>query len=123
MGIYRDNLSAIIYHRLSLSLKRVLTYRLPISLLQYVRLSPINYLDKRFFVHKVFKVRELALWKKYTVSINSHYNVKNLSLFYCQDRVRDLLSFLEKLKKHFCNLTSKKPESNALKIYRNIYRQ
>ena len=33
MGIYRDNLSAIIYYRLSLSLKIVLIYRLPISLL------------------------------------------------------------------------------------------
>ena len=29
MGIYRDNLSAIIYYRLSLSLKIVWIYRLP----------------------------------------------------------------------------------------------
>ena len=33
MGIYRDNLSAIIFYRLSLSLKIVWIYRLPISLL------------------------------------------------------------------------------------------
>ena len=42
-GIYRGNLSAIIYYRLSLSLKIVLIYRLPISFLQYILLSPINY--------------------------------------------------------------------------------
>ena len=33
MGIYRDNLSAIIFYRLSLSLKLVLIYRLPILFL------------------------------------------------------------------------------------------
>ena len=33
MGVYRDNLSATICYRLSLSLKTVLIYRLPISLL------------------------------------------------------------------------------------------
>ena len=63
MGIYRDNLSAIIFYRLSLSLKIVWIYRLPISLLQYISLSSINYRDKRFFMHTVFKVRELAQWQ------------------------------------------------------------
>ena len=58
MGIYRDNLSAISFYRLSLSLKIVWIYRLPISLLQYILLSPINYRDKQFFKHTVFKVRE-----------------------------------------------------------------
>ena len=33
MGIYRDNLSAIIFYRLLLLLKTVLIYRSPISLL------------------------------------------------------------------------------------------
>ena len=33
MSIYRDNLSATIYYRLSLSLKLVLIYQIPISLL------------------------------------------------------------------------------------------
>ena len=61
MGIYRDNLSAVIHYRLLLSLEVVLIYQLPISLLQYVLLSPVNYRDKRFFVHTVFKVNELAL--------------------------------------------------------------
>ena len=50
MGIYRNNLSAIIFYRLSLSLKLVLIYRLPISLLLHILLSPINYRDKRLFI-------------------------------------------------------------------------
>ena len=57
MGIYRDNLSAIIYYRLSLSLKINLIYRLPISLLLYILLPPKNYRDKRFFMHAVFKLQ------------------------------------------------------------------
>ena len=61
MGIYRGNLSAIVYYRLSLSLKIVLIYRLPISLLQCISLWPINYRDKRFCMHIVFKFSELAL--------------------------------------------------------------
>ena len=48
VGIYQDNLSAINYYRLSLSLKIVLIYRLPISLLGYILLLQINYRDKRF---------------------------------------------------------------------------
>ena len=64
-SIYRDNLSAIIYHRLSLLLKINLIYRLLISLLLYILFSPINYRDKRFFMHACFnfKVSKLALWK------------------------------------------------------------
>ena len=38
MGIYRDNLSAIIYYRLLLSLKTILIYRLFLSLLLYILL-------------------------------------------------------------------------------------
>ena len=64
MGIYRDNLSdlqkktlSIIYYRLSLSLKIILIYRLPISLLLNILLLPINYRDKRFFMRAVFKLQ------------------------------------------------------------------
>ena len=61
MGIYRDNLSAIVmaitFYRLSLSLKIILIYRLPLSLLLYFLLLPINYRDKRFFMHAVFKLQ------------------------------------------------------------------
>ena len=42
------------YHRLLLSLKINLIYRLPILLLLYILLSPIKYRDKRFFMHAVF---------------------------------------------------------------------
>ena len=58
MGINRDNLSAIVIgdNLLSLSLKIILIYRLPLSLLLYFLLSPINYHDKRFFMHAVFKL-------------------------------------------------------------------
>ena len=55
MGIYRDNLSAITFYRLSL--KIILIYRLPLSFLLYILLSPINYRDKRFFMHAVFKLQ------------------------------------------------------------------
>ena len=57
MGIYRDNLSAITFYRLSLSLKIVWIYRLPLSLLLNISLSPINYRDKRFFMHAEFKLQ------------------------------------------------------------------
>ena len=61
MGIYRDTLSAIVigdnFYRLLLSLKIVWIYRLPLSLLLYILLSPINYRDKRFFMHAVFKLQ------------------------------------------------------------------
>ena len=61
MGIYRDNLSAIVmaitFYRLLLSLKIILIYRLPLSLLLYFLLLPINYRDKRFFMHAVFKLQ------------------------------------------------------------------
>ena len=57
MGIYRDNLSAITFYRLSLSLKIVWIYRLPLSLLLYILLSPIYYRDKRFFMHAVLKLQ------------------------------------------------------------------
>ena len=68
MGIYRDNLSPIIVIAL-------LIYRLLILLLQYI-LSPTNYRDKRFFMHTAFKVAELALRKKFTVSIKPRRNLR-----------------------------------------------
>ena len=57
VGIYRDNLTAITFYRLSLSLKIVWTYGLPLSLLLYTLLSPINYRDEQFFMHAVFKLQ------------------------------------------------------------------
>ena len=53
IGIYRNNLSAITFNRLTLSLKIVWIYQLLLSLL----LSPINYRDKRFFMPAVFKLQ------------------------------------------------------------------
>ena len=82
MGIYRDNLSAITFYRLSLSLKIIVIYRLSLSLSLYILLSPINYRDKRFICTQClnFKVSELALWKKHTVSIKNYCNFKQLFL-------------------------------------------
>ena len=79
MGIYRDNLSAITFYQLSLSLKIILIHRLPLSLLLYILLSPINYRDKRFLRTQClnFKVSELALWKKLTVSSKTCCNLEN----------------------------------------------
>ena len=103
MGIYRDNLSAIIigdnFSRLSLSLKIVWIYPLPISFLQHILLSLINYRDKRFFRHTMFKGRELALWqnkKSLFVVFNLIAESMNCSLF------------LKNLEKRFCDLTLRK---------------
>ena len=41
-----------------------------------ISLSPMNYRDKRFFMHTVIKVSELALWKKYTVFLRCCCNLK-----------------------------------------------
>ena len=56
----------------------VLIYQLPISLSQYILLSPINYRDTHFsllvaFMHTVFKVSESKFGNKFTVSIKSCY--------------------------------------------------
>ena len=50
------HLSAITFYQLSLSPKIVWIYRLPLSLLLYILLSPINYRDERFFMHAVLKL-------------------------------------------------------------------
>ena len=73
MGIYRDNLSAIVIGDNFLSIIVIAQNSLDLSItvigLLYILLSSVNYRDKRFFVHAVlnFKVSELALWKKHGV--------------------------------------------------------
>ena len=83
MGIYRDNLSAITFYRLSLSLKLILMYRLPLSLFLYILLSPINYRDKRFLCTQClnFKISELACGKNTRCPLRLVVIFKNLSLF------------------------------------------
>ena len=71
-----------------------------------------------------FKVSELAQWKKYTVSIKSCYNLKNLSMFCLMSRrVRELLflfltckkkktsSNIENLRQHFSAIIYRLPIS------------
>ena len=72
---------AIIHYRLLLSLKTILIHRLPLSLLLYILLSPINYRDKQFLCMQClhFKISELVLWKKHTVSIKTCGNFKKLA--------------------------------------------
>ena len=59
MGIYCDNLLAIVTGDNFFPI--IAQNSLDLLLLYYFLLSPINYRDKRFFMHSVFKVRELTL--------------------------------------------------------------
>ena len=122
MGIYRDNVSAIIIGDNLLPIivisQNSFVYRLPISFSQYILLSPINDRDKRFFMHTVFKASELALWEKYSVSIKSCCNFKK-SLFVLFNATAEFVNcplFLKNPKKQFCYLTCKKTSSNTLKF-------
>ena len=60
-------------------------------------ISPINHRDKQLFMHAMFKVGELALWKKYAGSKKSCYN---LNLFHATPESVNC-SFLEKSRKAF----------------------
>ena len=63
MGIYRDNLSAIIIGDNFLSIIVIAQNSLDLSItviafvITYILLSPINYREKRFFMHAVFKLQ------------------------------------------------------------------
>ena len=67
MGIYHDNLSAIVIGDNFLPIIVIAQNSFDLSItniafvISYILLSPINYRDKQFFMHTVFKVRELAL--------------------------------------------------------------
>ena len=61
MGIYRDNLSAIVIgdNFLSIIVIAQNSLDLSITVIAFVNilLSPINYRDKRFFMYAVFKLQ------------------------------------------------------------------
>ena len=69
MGIHRDNLSAIVIddNLLPIIVIAQNIFDLLITdisfVIYFVIASPINYRDKRFFMHTVFKISELALWQ------------------------------------------------------------
>ena len=90
MGIYRDNLSAIVIGDNLLPIIVIAQNSSDLSITDIASiiylLSPINYCDKRFFMHTVFKISELALWKKYAVFMKSCCNLKNFSLFCLKPR-------------------------------------
>ena len=113
MAIYRDNLSAIVIGDM--------IYRLPISLLQCISLSPINYRDTRFFMHTMINVSEFALSKKYTVLLKCCCNLKT-SLFVLFNATTESVNcslFLKNLETHFNNVTCKK---NFVKIIETLPR-
>ena len=56
-AVIGDNLSVITFYQLLLPLKTAWIYRLPLSLLLYILLSPMNYRDERFFMHAVLKLQ------------------------------------------------------------------
>ena len=71
MVVHRDNLLPIIViaqNSFDLSLTDIAFV--------IISLSPINYRDKRFFMHTVIKVSELALWKKYAAFLKCCCNLK-----------------------------------------------
>ena len=67
MGVYRDNLLAIVIGDNFLPIIVIAQNSLDLSITNIafviILLSPINYRDKRIFMHTVFKVKELALWQ------------------------------------------------------------
>ena len=61
-------------------------------------------------MHSVFKVSELALWKKYSVLLKCCYSLKT-SLFVLCNAAAEFVNcsvFLKILETHFCNVTCKK---------------
>ena len=70
MGIYRDDLLTIVIGDNLLLVIDIAQNSFDLSItdiafvISYVLLSPINYHDKRFFMDTVFKVSDLAQWKK-----------------------------------------------------------
>ena len=76
-------------------------------------------------MHTVFKFSELALWKKIHCVPKVLLPVKT-SLFVLFNVMAESVNcsfFLKNLETHFCNVICKKTLSNALKMYRNIYRR
>ena len=69
-------------------------------------------------MHTVFKVSDLALWKKYTASIVFLQLKKSLFVWFnATAESVDCSLFLKNLEKHFCNLTFKK---NFVKHIENL---
>ena len=92
MGTYRDNLSAIfIGDNLSpifvIDQNSFNSSITDIALVKYFVITN-EFRDKQFFMYTVFKVNELALRKKYRVSIESCCNLKNLCSFCLLPRQR-----------------------------------
>ena len=81
MGIYWNNLLVIVMGNNLLPIIATAQNRFYLLITDIVSvrilLSPINYCDKQFFLHTVFKVSKFALRKKYKVSIQSCHNLKN----------------------------------------------
>ena len=84
MGVYRDNLSAIVIDDNLFSIIVITQTSFDLSItdiafvISYMLVSPMNYRDKQFFMQTAFKVSELALWKKYTVSIKCCCSLKKI---------------------------------------------
>ena len=114
MGIYRDNISAIIYYRLSLSLKPVLIYRLPISfrhILCFVIADKLSRLA--IFYACIVKNSKLVSWR-YGKNTRCPLNlaaVLKKSLFVLFNDAAESVNcslVLKNLEKYFCSLTYKK---------------
>ena len=119
MSIYRDNLSAIVDGDNLLPIIVIAQNSFDLSItdiafaIGYILFSPINYGDKQFVMHTalVFKVSKLALWKKYTVSINKvliQFKKSLFVLFIVTVESVNCFLILKNLEKHFCNFTSQK---------------
>ena len=69
MGIYRDNLSAVVIGDNLTPIIAITQNSFDLSItyiafvIQYILLLPINYRDKRFFMPPVFKTLKLESWR------------------------------------------------------------
>ena len=77
MGIYLDRLSAIVIGNDLIPIIVIAQNSFDLSITDTVFVIYFVIAD-RFFIHTVFKVSELALWKKYIVLMQ----FKNVSLLY-----------------------------------------
>ena len=126
MGIYRGSLSAIIYYRLSLSLKMVLIT--DIAFVTYFVIADKLSRQTILYAYSV-QTSELVSWRygKNTRCPLSLVAIFKKSLFVLFNATAESVNysvFWKNVQKHFCNLIYKKKTSwNTLKIYRNFYRK
>ena len=130
MGTYRDNLSVIVIgdNFLPIIVIAQNSFNLSITDIAFVKYFSIADKSSRqtiVYAHSV-KLASIGAMEKIhgPREVLLQLNKIFLCFVWCHGRVRELLYFLEKSRKHFCDWTyKKKTSSNTWKIYRNIHRK